>query len=892
MRRFVIDLLIRLYPRGFRRTYGREMAQFFELQRQEDRYRSDFGGCRFWAELTLDVLRDAGLQRLRAVASLLDRRSAEIEPVTAAPRPTHPTNRGHVMEPVFQDLRYALRSLRMNLAWTSMAIVTLALGIGATAAMFSVVHNVLLRPLPFDEPDKLYAVSGTNRESSQIYSSVSFPSYEIYRENQQGLESLEAYGRLSMTFNFEERAESLHGALVTAGLFRALGVSPARGRGFQPEEDHPGSNAVVILSHRLWQQRFGGDPEIVGQRFSLEEEPYTIVGVMPGDFAFPDTHAEFWLPMRIAPRTESTFYLRMLGRLRDGVTESELAARFEAMELEMPTGSPGETHTTALEARSLHESIVGQVKPRLLIFLTAVAAVLAIACINVVNLLLGRIVGRERELALRAALGAGRLRLVRQLVCESLLLSAAAGAVGAGLAWVLVRALKIFGSRSLPRLEEVGVDTTAWIFTFALACLVGLVVGLVPALRASRPDLNSSLGEGGRGNAGGARHTRLRHGLIVSQIAVTLVLLVSALVLLRTFVEILEAESGFDAENVLMVETELPGARYEDPERRRTFFEAVLERLAAFPGVRSAAVASSHPFTYRSNRLVTVDGYLPAAGERLVVRSFAVGPGYFSTMGAELRAGRVFDTSDGDLSMIVNETFARRYFADGNPIGRYVRVGQQEMTREVVGVIADVRQFNLGSEPDAVIYLPYSPTVWPYDMTLLIRTEAAPLGLAATVRGVIAEVDRGVPIHRLQTVEDYLWSSLEAPRLQAMLLGAFGLAALLLSMIGLYAVMAYWVSNRTPELGIRMAIGADRGRILRHVISRGLGLTFLGLAIGSLAAVPAARWLAASMPQLAGVDARIYILALAGLAAAAFLATYLPAKRASKLDPVTALHRE
>ena len=911
MRSRFLRLLVRAYPRAFRRAYGREMVQLFGLQRRETRYDGALGAARFWIDVVMDVLEGACRQWFSGVVlktpavSTADRNNSMT---------VHCSSRRNTMDNLTQDLRYALRTLHKSPGWTLAAAATLALGLGATTAIFSVVNDVVLRPLPYETPDQIQVIKGKNARHGRVYSHTSFPSWEIYRDAQTSFESLEAWANLTMTFHFDGGAESLFGSITTAGLFSSLGVSPAMGRGFLAEEDRPESDAVVILSHQLWQQRFGGDPEVLGSTFHLEEEPYTIVGVMPADFHFPDNRARYWLPMRGAPRAETSFYLRMLGRVKAGLALDQAQARLAALRLDVPTGAGPHVHavtdddaahastatahhsemvTTELVMTSLHEETVGDVRSLLLIFLAAVVTVLLIACLNVANLMLSRAVGREREVALRTALGARRLRIVRQFVAEGLVLAVVAGALGVVLAAGLVRALITLSSSSIPRPEELGLDTATLVFALGLMVVVGIAVALVPAWRASSPNLRQSLQQGARGFAGRFGHNRLRHGMIVAQLALTLVLLVGASLLVKSFAGLLAWESGFEPENLLVLKLDLPGERYTPFPQRQAFTQDLVTRLEGLPGVRAAAVSSNHPFELNSWERIVPEGYVFGPDEKIVTTSSYVGPDFFDVLGMTLISGRVFDPRDGDNAVVINQTVAERFFPAGDAVGRRMQVGSRTPHwREIVGIVADMRQYSLGQDPRLVTYVPYTTGGYRDASTILVRTELDPLQVAPAVRQAVAEIDHNVPVFSLTTLEDDLWTSLAMPRFRTILLGTFGIAALLLSMVGLYGVMAYWVTQRTRELGVRMALGADDGQILRQVVGRGLGLAFLGLAIGCVASPLAVRVLESYLFELDAYDPASFAVAVLGLISAAFLACYIPAWRASRLDPISALRNE
>ncbi len=812
------------------------------------------------------------------------------------------------METLWQDLRYGARMLGKSPVFTAIAVLTLALGIGANTAIFSVVNGVLLQPLPYEEPERLVMVWNelTKEGLPQLW--FSEPELIDYRERQQSFEGMAAFS--GGGGNLTGRGEPLRvtAANVSANFFPLLRVDALLGRTFTPEEDTPGNDRVIVLEHGFWQRRFGGDPAIIGETVSLSDNPYTVIGVMPSGFAFPDGTVDLWTPLAIAanPRKRGSHYLRVLARLKSGVTFEQASADMhniaKQMEQDYPDYyRPDRAWNTYLIP--LHESEVGEVRPALLVLLGAVGFVLLIACTNVANLMLARAAVREKEVAIRAALGAGRLRIVRQLLTESVLLALVGGAAGLLLAFWSLRVLVALGPENLPRLEEIGIDAGVLGFTLGIALLTGIVFGLVPALHASKPDLHDALKEGGR-SAAGAAHHRLRGLLVVSEVALSLVLLIGAGLMIKSFYRLLQVDPGYRTENVLTFRLSLPSARYAEDHQVLGFYRRLQEKVAALPDVRAAGAVSHLPLggAYSSGS-VFVEELPPNSPNRSfgyfeADRRLAT-PGYFRAMGMNLLMGRLLEESDhaeAPLVTAVDESFARRAWpAEPNPIGKRVAVNQtpdgEPLWRTVVGVVRHVKNYGLDVEGREQIYFPHAQ--FPIStMFVTVRTGGDPVVAQAAVRNQVAALDPSLPLFNVATMEERLAESVAQPRFNVLLLGIFAAVALVLAAVGIYGVMSYSVGQRTHEIGIRMALGAQPGDILRLVVGRGMVLALIGVAVGLAGSFALTRFLESLLFGVSATDPATFAGVALLLAAVALLACYLPTRRATRVDPLVALRYE
>ncbi|MGH9840034.1 MAG: ABC transporter permease [Blastocatellia bacterium] len=796
---------------------------------------------------------------------------------------------------MFQDLRYGLRMLLKHKGFTLIAVFTLVLGIGANTAIFSVVNAVLLRPLPFPEPERIVRLWESHPPTNLPQFSVAFPNFLDWRSQNQVFAQMAAYREDG--FNLQAGAEPrrVNGARVTVDFFAVLGVLPAAGRAFLPQEDAPGGERVVILSHALWQQSFGGDPQLVGRQLKVDGQACTVVGIMPSGFRFPQDDVELWLPYALDPKSSRTpHFLRVLGRLKPGATLQQVRTELETIAVRLEQAYPDTNKGWRVFMLPLHEAISGQMQTPLYVLLGAVLFVLLIGCANVANLLLSRNAVREREIAIRTALGAGRRRIVRQLLTESLLL-ALLGGMGALLfaAWA-VKLLTTLGPSNIPRLNEAALDGTVLGFTLAVSMLTGLIFGLAPAWQHARLNLNTALKDGARMAGGSAR--RLRQLLVVAEIAFALLLLIGAGLMLKSFVRLQQVAPGFDPQRALTMEVNLAPAKYARGEQRTAFLQQVLERLRALPGVEFAGATHRLPLRGNSGMGFQIEGRpAPAPGESTNANYRAITPDYFRAMGTPLVAGRTFTEEEAwqkPSAVIINQKFQRRHWPDENALGKHIKLGGPDGPLvTVVGIAADVKESGLDADTAAGLYLPYVRGPVPR-MTLVLRTGPEPLSLAAAASAELRQIDAEQAVSGISTLEQLLSETVAQPRFNAGLLALFALLALTLAAVGIYGVMAYAVAARTQEIGLRMALGAQARDVLKLVIGQGMKLVTFGLALGSLAALGLTRWLKTLLFGVEATDPLTYAVIAALLAAVALVACYLPARRAMAVDPLVALRHE
>ncbi len=801
-----------------------------------------------------------------------------------------------MLEDLWKDLRYSARMLVKNPGFTVVAVITLALGIGANTAIFSVVNAVLLRPLDYEDPDRLVIILENNWQKGWTRFAVAPGNFAEWREQNQVFEQMAAYTGSSFTLVGEGDPEQLQGTRASTNLFALLGVKPALGRDFLPEEDHSGGERVVIVSHGLWQRRFGADPGMVGKQLTLNGYSYTVVGVMPAGFRFPNSRTELWVPVAFSAAdlgNRGGHFLTVSARLKPGVTLEQAQIEMNAIAERLQEQYPQTNAAWGARVALLVEEVVGDVRSSLLALVCAVAFVLMIVCANVANLLLARAAARRREVAIRAALGASRSRLLRQLLTESVLLSLLGGALGMLLAARGVDALVSFGPTNIPRLNQVVMDGRVLGFAFLISLATGIIFGLAPALQASQTDLTESLKEGGRSSSAGAGSQRLRRLLVVAEVALSLVLLVGAGLMIKSFVRLSKVETGFDSQNTLTAQINLPQSRYDDGQQQAAFFRQVLERIEALPGVESVGAVLPLPFTGDSLFSFIVEGHptddMPSANY------YAVSPNYFGAMGIPLLKGRFFteaDLAESPRVAIINETMARRYFPDEDPIGKRMNITNgPPALREIVGVVGDVKQYGLDTQSPAQMYEPYLQRPWS-GMTLVVRAASEPTGLTSAVRREVLAVDKEQPIARAQTMEEIIADSVAPRRFSVILLAAFAAVALTLAAVGIYGVMSYLISQRTHEIGVRLALGARRRDVLRLVVGQGMRLVLLGVGIGMLAAFALTRLMESLLFGVNPTDPLTYIVVALMLTTSALLACYVPARRATKLDPLVALRNE
>ncbi|MCI0489539.1 MAG: ABC transporter permease [Blastocatellia bacterium] len=810
------------------------------------------------------------------------------------------------MQVLLQDLRYGARMLLKRPGFTVVAVLTLALGIGANTAIFSVVNGALLSPLPFKEPDRLVMLWTQNMERGVERSDVSLDDYLDWQKGSNGFEQLAAYGPWGFNITGEAEPEKITSVVVTPNFFETLGVAPARGRDFLPEEALQSGGNVVIISYGLWQRRYGGNPNLIDQTLTLDGSGYRVVGVMPAGFHFPNKDVEMWAPLSLTPDDSSrrSRWLKVIGRLKPATTLAQAGSELDVVAGQLALVYPDIDAGWGARITSLNEEVVKDSRFALLMLLAAVGFVLLIACVNVANLLLARMDARQKEMAIRAALGARRARLIRQLLTESLLLSATGGAAGLLLAlWGLELIMAFFPAQpfigtddlSLLQLNQVSLDARVLGFTFLLSTLTGTVFGLAPVYQALRPDLHHSLKEGGR-TSGASSRSPLRGALVVAEVALTLVLLAGAGLLIRSFVSLIEVDPGFRSENLLTFRLS-PASKYRRSQDRMAYYERVTESIRSLPGVESVGATTSLPFSGTDlsapfsieGRLQPTTGEVPAAGFHSITQD------YLSTMGIGLARGRSFteqDAADKPPVALINETMARRYFSGEDPIGKLMRIrfgGNQPL--EIVGIVGDTRQMGLEAEIKPEVYVPAAQRPW-FFITFAVRTSADPLSFAGAIKNRVWSIDRDIPIYSLVTMDDRISDSIARRRFNMLLLGLFAALALVLSVVGIYGVTAYSVGQRTHEIGVRMALGAGTGDVLRMVFGQGMRLAAAGVALGLAGSYALTRFMSSMLFGVKATDTLTFAIVSLLLIAAAMLACYIPARRAARVDPMVALRYE
>ncbi|HKS27513.1 MAG TPA: ABC transporter permease [Pyrinomonadaceae bacterium] len=808
---------------------------------------------------------------------------------------------------LLQDLRYGARMLVKSPGFTVVVVLALALGIGANSAIFSVVNSVLLRPLAFNEPQQLMMVWGASRNGGGAdHIVLSVPDMQDLRSQSQTLEYVVPYYSAGTTVSSGEDSERVFGALSSADLFPALGVKPLMGRVFTREEDVPGGPSVVVISQSLWQRAFGSDPSIVGKEIKLGSKAATVVGVMPASFRFPlqRERPDYWQPISISPSyiatkdKRDTRSLKVLARVKPGVTtrqaNEEMATISRRLEEQYPDSNTG----LSLSVTPLHEDLVGQVRPALLVILGAVGFVLLIACANVANLLLARAASRQKEIAIRTALGAGRLHIIRQLLTESLLLAVMGGGLGLLLATWGLDLLVAASPADLPRVGEIGLDIRVLLFTGAVSILTGILFGLAPALQASRLDLNESLKEGSRGSTEGSARNRLRSVLVVAEIALSLVLLIGAGLLIRSFVTLLNTSPGFDADSILTVDLPLSRAKYPEAAQQVNVVQQLIERTSQVPGVASAAVVNILPLSGNGRQSsFTIEGRpAPPNGQEPDAQASTVTPDYFRTMGIPLMRGRVFnegDKKDAPPVVIISEDLARKNFAGEDPLGKRLVINDDMPPFEIVGIVGDIRHEKLETETEPEYYSSfYQLPERAVNLVVRAAPGADPASLQLTVRSAIKQLDNDQLIWEMKTMEQRRAESVARRRFNMMLVGIFASLALLLAALGIYGVMSYTVTQRTHEIGIRIALGAQTRDIIRMVVVQGMTLALVGVGAGLLAAFGVTRVMASLLYGVTATDALTFAAVTLGLTGLALVACLIPALRATRVDPMTALRYE
>jgi putative ABC transport system permease protein len=802
------------------------------------------------------------------------------------------------MQNFFRDFHFGARQLGKNPGFTLMAILTLALGIGANTAIFTVASSLLLRPFSYPDPQQLVSIVVKNKTEA---SDGTLVRYELLRDHNQSFQAVAAWTNDNLNLTGHGEPLQVPVARVSANFFSMLGVRPQFGRTFSDDEGRPEGKPVMILSHSLWSGRFGSDPDIIGQTVTLDTTPHTVVGVLPAKEQFPFVgQADIWIPryfefslMTPQRLRMGVGYLSYVARLRPGTTLAQAQAEMDILNQqyrEQNPAAPDAAHTMSIEL--LRELLVADVRGKVLVLSGAVALVLLIACANVTSLLLSRALARRREIAVRTALGASRGEIVRQLLIESVLLALVAGVLGVGLSWIATRALVTWAAGQIPQGIPISMDLRVLLFTLAISLLTGIIFGAFPALQLSKVDLNTTLRDEGRGTSAGHTRARMKSLLVVGQVALSLLLLIGAGLLLRSFGRLLRIDPGFDSHNVLTMNVSLPTAKYRKSQQQIAFFDELLRRVSSLPGVRNAAISAALPLSAKRITPLLPEGQPDVAlAQRPFVDIEAISPQWFQTMRVPQLGGREFTDADNALApkvIIVNETFARRFWPDQNPIGKHVVVGRGPDLSEVVGMAADVRNNGLAQDTKAQLYLPFQQLPWG-NMNLLVRTAVQPNILISAVQAQISSVDPDQPVTNIQTVDQLMDSSRAQPRFTMLLLGVFSAAALALAVIGIYGVLAYSVTQRRQELGIRLALGAERGNILGLVVRQGLMLAGVGIAVGLVAALFLTRLMSSLLYEVGALDLTTFALTPLAFLVIALLASYLPALRATKVNPVEAL---
>ena len=817
------------------------------------------------------------------------------------------------MEFIWQDMRYGARMLLKSPGFTVVAVLTLALGIGANTAIFSVVNFVLLRPLEYANSDQLVMIWERNVKKGFTESPTSFANFIDFRD---GAKSVDIASFTDTNFNLTggEQPERIAGLRVSASLFSMLGVNPMRGRWFAPQEDKPGAGRVLILGYGLWQRSFAGNANLVNQTVQLNGQSYTVIGIMPPSFKFPPSfsatvgaleetvsNADLWVPLTPddVPLVRDIRNLKMIGRLKPGVAAEQAQVEINAIASRLDKEYPDVNGGIESHVIPLHQQVTGDIRPALIVLMAAVSLVLLIACANVANLLLAKATNRQKEIAIRTALGANRLRILRQLLTESTLLGLLGGLLGLLFAIVGTKSLIAFVTVNIPRLKDFGFDSKLLLFTLAISLLTSLVFGLAPAIDASKPNLNEALKEGGRSSGGGSGRNRLRNFLVIGEVALAVVLVTASGLMFRSFVRLQRVNPGFNPENLLTLEIELPEAAYRTEQQQRIFQQQLLQRIRAVPGVRYASTADNVPFSGNAfNSSFMIEGRpIPAVTERPRAFYRVISPDYFSTMGIPFVRGHQFtdrDSADAQGVAIINDAAARKYWPGEDPLGGRVKRGRPESKNPwltIVGLVGSANQASLREETQPEIYVPYLQNS-SRTLTLVARTDSDPRMLAGAIRKEVWAADKDLPVSSMKLMEELISTSVAQPRFYLILLTVFAGLALVLAAIGVYGVMSYSVTLRTRDIGIRMALGATPTDIFKQVVGQALWLALIGLGVGIALAILSTRVMSSLLYGVSTMDPMTLASTSLALLVVALLASYLPARRATKVDPIVTLRYE
>ena len=816
------------------------------------------------------------------------------------------------MYSLLNDLRFSLRQLRKNLGFTLTAAITLALGIGAATSIFSLVNAVLLRPLPFPQPDRLMSVLHENHANGAVTSiSLSYPDFFDWRTRNHSFSAMASYRDTSLTLANAGEAQNLEGDVVSSEFFRVLGIHPALGRDFVSADEKPGQH-VAMLSHELWQSIFGSRPDIVGQSITLDGDSYTVAGVMPEGSDFPIGYPapRLWVTLATdavdpeggKPITAQRGFdaLSVIGRLKPGLTADQARLEMSQIDASLAAQYPDSNKQYySANVESELEALVGDARLALRTLFAAVCFLLLIACANVAGLLLARASKRQNEMAVRAALGATRAEIMRQVLVESVLLSFIGGVLGLAFSTLFLKVMLRFVPQNLPRMDNIPVDAAVLAFTIAASVLTGVFFGALPAWRMSKLDPSLALRDGARSVTSGRGQHRLHSALVIAETALGLILLVGSGLFIRSFVRVLSVNPGFDRRNVLTGRLEYPGSK-DFPVKVQQFYNELLPRIAALPGVKSAAAGWPLPFSGSNMGLsFEAEGHPTSSGDQPVARAAIATPGFFSTLRIPLLRGREFGPTDAGkapLVAIVNQSFARKYFPGEDALGKHITPGLDDGVhgkgpRQIVGIVADVKLRNLTSDAPPTFYLPFAQALItsPY---LVIRTVSNPAGIITPVRDQVSSIDRGVPLFRARTLDDLVSNAASEPRFQMLLLTSFAVMALLLAAVGLYAVLSYMVAQRTNEMGLRLALGAQRGDVLRLVLKRGLVLAGIGVAAGLAASSALTQFMSSLLYEVHAFDWPTYVLVTAIFLLISLAASAAPALRAANVDPGRTLREQ
>ncbi|HEX5581011.1 MAG TPA: ABC transporter permease [Gemmatimonadaceae bacterium] len=805
------------------------------------------------------------------------------------------------MDTLLRDIRYALRTLRKSPGFTVFAVLTIALGIGATTTIFGVVDGVLLSPLPYREPATLVGVHETDPGAGNDAFPTTPATFLDWRKETRSFTAMAASRNQAATLTGDGEPQRVPGGAVSAGFFEVLGVRPIIGRGFTAEEDAAGAGQVVVLSEGLWRERFGGDRAVVGRTMNVNGRPYTIVGVMPASLRLPSADTELWVPLAFSAEEASargSHHLQVVARLAPGATLEQANAELRTIAARMQREYPEFQSGFGAAARPLSTDIVGDVGRPLWVLAGAVGFLLLICCANVANLMLARAASRRKEIAIRSAIGAGRGHIVRQLLAESLVLSLIGGGAGLVLAAWGTDLLVALGPAELPRLQEIGVDARVAAFALAASLVTGALFGIAPAVHASRSDLNDTLKDGTKGSSGGPGRARARQALLVAEVAISLTLLVGAGLMMKSLNRLRAVDPGFRTTGILTAQLPLPLARYDSTYKRMALYQALEERARAIPGVRSVGFTSGVPLSGSTAILgYWIEGKTPRNDNSQVPTAtfYQVAGDYFQTMGIPLRKGRYLgagDRADAPRAAVVNETLARQQFAGEDPIGKRFQIGPDSAPYyTIVGVVGDSRHQGLGAEPPPQLYVPFAQEGFG-NLSLVVHAEGDPTRLIASLRGELQALDPDLPLARARTMDDVIAEGIARPRFITLLLGAFAGIALVLALVGTYGVVAYTVAQRTQEFGIRMALGADARRVLVDVVMHAARVTAIGIVVGVAAALVLSRGLATLLFQVHVTDPVTYAVIAALLLGVTVLASWIPARRATRVTPLNALRAE